>query len=131
LFWLIEVAVQVWLDPLLWAWGEALYHSGKSMWQSKVMAARKQEQDLTYKDPPTVATSSPARPHILNFLAPPKIVPPAGDQAFKTWACGGHFYSNTTSKDSNVGSYSTALTSIIKALLGLLPHYRIERSCTF
>lgn len=35
-----------------------------------------------------------ARPYFPMFLEPPKIVPPAGDQEFNTWACGDISYSN-------------------------------------
>jgi hypothetical protein len=33
-------------------------------------------------------------PRLLKFPEPPKIVPPAGDQAFNTWVWGGHLYCN-------------------------------------
>jgi hypothetical protein len=33
----------------------------------------------------------PAKSYLLKFPEPPKIVPPVGDQVFKTWVCGGHF----------------------------------------
>lgn len=35
-----------------------------------------------------------ARPYLPMFLEPPKIVPPAGDQEFNTWAGGDILYSN-------------------------------------
>jgi hypothetical protein len=51
---------------------------------------RSQGQDNP-KDLPLSELLPPGRPHLIKFPEHPKIVPPAGDQAFDTRAYGGHF----------------------------------------